>query len=109
MADWIGVDMTDPTLTALISLDAPADATRLHEWEAEDGTYARGFIGTERVLSSGATIRIVGTQWADGRVERCIVTDSGAYTTDEAYELARCLTALAQELRGLTLETLVVA
>ena len=81
---------------------APADAVSVTEWDC-DGM--RGFLGTERTTGAGVRVDVVGTQRADGSVERVIVPDlsaaGGGLTAAQAMDLIHVLADAVTELEGL--------
>jgi hypothetical protein len=84
-----------------IDLEAPANATTVGSWTAR----LRVFDGPEWTVTHATyagdyddiTVRIIGTQYADGRIERKIVIDCfhPVITADEARNLMAALGAAA--------------
>jgi hypothetical protein len=84
----------------------PAGAVRTYEWDDTDTpTPSRHWMGTVRRVGD-AEIILDGTQYSDGRVERCLtvhgVDTDGTMPTDTARQIAAALIEAADEIDGLT-------
>lgn len=82
----------------------PAGVTTISEWDdTHTSTPSRFWSGTRRLIGD-AEIVLDGTQWADGRVERCLtvygVNTDQNMPTDTARKIAAALMAAANELDG---------
>lgn len=98
--------MTIATTNPGRPVPAPAVAVAIHEWHDAHETReaSRYFVGTVRRVGT-AEIVIDGTQYSDGRIDRCLtvygVDTERGMTTEFAREIAAALMQAAHELDGL--------
>jgi hypothetical protein len=96
---------------SIINLAPPVDAVELGEWQhPDDSSSLRHFLGRPHTIprplpDDDVTVRVYGTQHANGRVER-LAQVTGLAGTDylnhgEARQLARALIAVANEVAGM--------
>ncbi|MDT5066734.1 MAG: hypothetical protein QOK02_2889 [Mycobacterium sp.] len=98
------------TATDLANVPHPAGATRVYEWEAPQATgypqASRYFVGSTSAIEVGDAhhkfigVRIDGTQYADGRIERVISIDDVNLTLEHASRVGAALLTAVEEIEG---------